>query len=152
MLIPPGPRVRSGLLISKETLGASDKFPAVATPLSMNESSPFPGFCNRRISLVLSLTLNTAPSLGVTTSASALKTCKTWREMARSVLGRLSSLWLKKWRIGRASRGKSSINCPFWPFISSIVPLILKSPLVLQFQPSLSIPADDMSHCNLLPA
>ncbi len=72
ILIPPGPKVRSGLLISKETLGTSDKFPAVANPLSVNESSPFPGFCNRRISLVLSLTLNTAPSLGVTTSASAL--------------------------------------------------------------------------------
>ena len=77
ILIPPGPKVRNGLLISNVTFGASERFPAVVLPLSKNESSPFPGFCNLRISFVRSLTFNTAPLDGVTTSASALNTCKT---------------------------------------------------------------------------
>ena len=152
ILIPPGPNVRVGLVISKVALGASDKFPASVVPVSSNVSSPFPGFSNLRISFVLSLTLNTAPSSGLTTSADALKTCKTCNEIDKSEYAELVSVWLKKCRIGGASNGKSRCNCPFCPFISNIVPLMDKSPVVLQFHPTLSIPAADISQLFVDPS
>ena len=145
ILIPPAPNVRVGLVISKVALGACERFPANVLPVSWNVSSPFPGFSNLRISLVLSLTLRMEPSSGLTTSAPALKTCNTCKEIDKSALAELLSLWLKKCRIGGASNGKSRWSCPFWPVISSIVPLIDRSPLTLQFQPTFSIPAVDIS-------
>ena len=86
ILIPPGPRVRVGFVISNVALGASDRLPARVLPVSWNVSSPFPGFSNLRINFVLSLTLKTAPFSGLTTSADALKTCKTCNEIDKSAL------------------------------------------------------------------
>ena len=92
ILIPPGPSVRVGLVISNVALGACERFPASVLPLSWNVSSPFPGFSNRRISLVLSLTLSTEPSSGLTTSAAALKTCNTCNEIDKSAFTELLSV------------------------------------------------------------
>ena len=92
ILIPPGPSVRVGFVISKLAFGACDRFPASVPPDSWNVSSPFPGFSNFRINLVLSLTLRTEPSSGLTTSAAALKTCNTCNEMDKSAFTELLSL------------------------------------------------------------
>ena len=89
---PPAPIVRVGFEISNSTSGAWDKLPALVLPTRVNVSSPLPGFSNFRIIFVRSLTLNTAPSAGVTTSASALYTCSTCNEIDKSEFATVASL------------------------------------------------------------